>query len=171
MNEITPKMISDWIENLDYSHASKISILSRLSSIYKYGEKYYDIKNIISKVDRPRNLEAPKEMQIWTMWRSCLRISAFSLSDPKNSKNRKEAANYEEHGKLKVDYAVSCSDRLWTGYSLFFDSSIKEYPPGRLAANGQVCYGKCVICCRNFGRRYEKISQHKLTQLAEAGRP
>ncbi|MBQ9761202.1 MAG: site-specific integrase [Clostridia bacterium] len=66
MKEITPKMISDWIENIDYKYSSKMWILSTLASIYKYGEKYFDIKNIMPKVDRPRNLEPTKEMQIWT---------------------------------------------------------------------------------------------------------
>ena len=66
IKDITPKMVSDWIENLDYSYKSKSWILSFLSSLYKYGEKYFDIKNIMPKVDRPRNLEAPKEMLIWS---------------------------------------------------------------------------------------------------------
>ena len=66
MREITPKMITDWVHGIDYSYSSKKWILSTLSSIYKYGEKHYDIKNIMPKVDRPRNLEAKKEMQIWT---------------------------------------------------------------------------------------------------------
>ncbi|MBQ8345151.1 MAG: site-specific integrase [Clostridia bacterium] len=66
MGEITPKMISDWIEHLDYSYASKRWIFSTMSSLYRYGQKYFDVPNIIDKVDRPRNLESPKEMQIWT---------------------------------------------------------------------------------------------------------
>ena len=66
IKDITPKMVSDWVENLDYSYKSKSWILSFLSSLYKYGEKYFDIKNIMPKVDRPRNLEAPKEMLIWS---------------------------------------------------------------------------------------------------------
>lgn len=66
MCDITPKMVTDWIHGIDYSYSSKKWILSTMSSIYKYGEKHYDIKNIMPKVDRPRNLEAKKEMQIWT---------------------------------------------------------------------------------------------------------
>lgn len=66
MCDIKPKMISDWIENVEYSYASKKFILSTLSSIYKYGEKYFDIQNIMPKVDRPRNLEPKKEMQVWS---------------------------------------------------------------------------------------------------------
>ena len=66
MNEITPKLISDWIENIDYSYSSRVWIFSTLASVYKYGNKYYDITNIMTKVDRPRDTSLPKEMQIWT---------------------------------------------------------------------------------------------------------
>ena len=66
IKEITPKMISDWIEGIDYGYASKKWIFSTLSSVFKYGNKYYDIQNVMVKVDPPRNMEMPKEMQIWT---------------------------------------------------------------------------------------------------------
>ena len=66
MNEISPKLISDWIEGIEYSHSSKVWIFSTLASIYKYGNRYYDITNIMTKVDRPRDTALPKEMQIWT---------------------------------------------------------------------------------------------------------
>lgn len=66
MADITPKMVSDWIENIDYSYASKKWLFSQLSSVYIYAEKYFDIKNIMAKVDKPKNLETPKEMDIWT---------------------------------------------------------------------------------------------------------
>ena len=65
-SEITPKAVSDWISTIEYSYASKKWIMSTLSSLYKYGAKYFDIKNIMDKVDRPRNLEMPTEMEIWT---------------------------------------------------------------------------------------------------------
>ena len=66
MCEITAKSISDWIEGIDRSYSSKKWIFCTLASIYKYGVKYFDITNTILKVDRPRNIEQPKEMQIWT---------------------------------------------------------------------------------------------------------
>lgn len=66
MNEITAKSISDWIERIDRSYSSKKWIFGTLASIYKYGTKYFDITNTMIKVDRPRNNEQPKEMQIWT---------------------------------------------------------------------------------------------------------
>ncbi len=66
MNQITPKIISDWVEKLDYAYKSKIWIFSTLSAIYKYGHRYYNITDIMDRVDRPRNMEPPKEMEIWT---------------------------------------------------------------------------------------------------------
>lgn len=66
MNEITPKSISDWIEGIERSYSSKKWIFCTLASIYKYGVKYFDITNTILKVDKPRNMEQPKEMQVWT---------------------------------------------------------------------------------------------------------
>ena len=50
----------------DYSYRYKKKLLTYLSSIYSYGEKYYGIENITKKVDRPRNMEAQPEMQFWT---------------------------------------------------------------------------------------------------------
>lgn len=66
LSEITAKNISDWIEGIDRSYSSKKWIFCTLASIYKYGVKYFDITNTILKVDRPRNMEQPKEMQVWT---------------------------------------------------------------------------------------------------------
>ena len=66
MNEISAKSISDWIEKIDRKYSSKKWIFCTLASIYKYGVKYFDITNTMIKVDRPRNTEQPKEMQIWT---------------------------------------------------------------------------------------------------------
>ncbi|MBQ3063958.1 MAG: site-specific integrase [Clostridia bacterium] len=66
MSEITAKSISDWIEGLDRSYSSKKWIFCTLASIYKYGVKYFEVTNTILKVDRPRNVEQPKEMQVWT---------------------------------------------------------------------------------------------------------
>ena len=66
MNEITPKMLSDWIEGIDYSHKSKTWIFSTMSAIYRYGSRYYDITDIMHKVDRPRDTSPAKEMSIWS---------------------------------------------------------------------------------------------------------
>lgn len=66
MSEITPKHISDWIENIDYAYKSKTWIFSTISSIYKYGNRYYDIPDIMNKVHRPRDTSPAKEMGVWT---------------------------------------------------------------------------------------------------------
>lgn len=66
MKDITAVMISDWIEGADYSYESKRWSFSTLSSIYRHGAKYYHIQNTIELVDRPKNLDPPKEMEIWT---------------------------------------------------------------------------------------------------------
>jgi len=66
MSEITPKMITDWITEIPYSYKSKSWIFTWLASMYKYGNKYYDITETIKKADRPRNIEPPKEMEVWT---------------------------------------------------------------------------------------------------------
>lgn len=84
LGEITPKMVSDWIENIDYSHSSKMWIFSTLSAIYKYGDKYFDTKNIMPKVDRPRNLEPPKEKEVWSpqefaAFIQCVKKDAYAM--------------------------------------------------------------------------------------------
>lgn len=66
MREITPKLVSDWIEGIDYSYKSKAWIFSTLVSIYKYGGRYHDITDIMYKVDRPKNMQPKKEMRIWS---------------------------------------------------------------------------------------------------------
>lgn len=66
MKNITAVMISEWIESADYGYESKRWSFSTLSSIYRHGAKYYHIKNTIELVDRPKNLDPPKEMEIWT---------------------------------------------------------------------------------------------------------
>lgn len=68
MSEIKPIDILNWQSELsrELSFSYTTSLFSLLCAIYKYGEKYHDIKNITVKVDRPRNTEPKKEMQIWT---------------------------------------------------------------------------------------------------------
>lgn len=68
MKDIKPITILDWqkktFPTLGYS--TTIKLMEALSAIYRYGEKYHDITNIMHKVDKPRNLSAKKEMQFWT---------------------------------------------------------------------------------------------------------
>lgn len=67
MREITPVVILEWQNTLkDYSFTYQNSLFAALSGIYLFAEKYYDIPNVMMKIDRPRNLEPKKEMQIYT---------------------------------------------------------------------------------------------------------
>ena len=65
--EITPREILAWQQGLEqYSYTYKSSLRTCLASIYKYADRYFDIKNIINKVEPFRNMEAPQEMLYWT---------------------------------------------------------------------------------------------------------
>lgn len=63
---ISPKLILNWQNTLNkYSYKYKVTLRGYLYSILKYAEKYYKIQNQVNFVDNFRNLEPPKEMQIW----------------------------------------------------------------------------------------------------------
>ena len=67
VDEITPRDILAWQQSLEsYSYKYKTGLRTQLSSIYKFGERYHDVKNIMSRVEGFRNLEPKKEMQFWT---------------------------------------------------------------------------------------------------------
>lgn len=65
--KITPPVILKWQNSLaqySYKYRSALNVL--LSSIFKFGNKYYDLLNPMVKVDPIRNLERKKEMVVWT---------------------------------------------------------------------------------------------------------
>ena len=65
--EITPALILEWQKTIEeFSYNFKKSLFSLLSSTFSFAAKYYDIKNPMPKVDRPRNLEKKKEMLFYT---------------------------------------------------------------------------------------------------------
>ncbi len=69
VGSITPNVILDWQKSLDdagYHYSYKTSLFQYMSSIYKFGNRIYDIPDIMIKVDRPRNTEPEKEMHFWT---------------------------------------------------------------------------------------------------------
>ena len=67
LKEITPTKILEWQSSLNgYSYAYRKTLMTHLSLIYNYAERYHDIINIIRKVDKPRNLEPKKEMLFWS---------------------------------------------------------------------------------------------------------
>jgi hypothetical protein len=67
IKEITPALVLEWQNGLaDYSFCYRKNLFSFLSAIFIFGEKYHGCSNVAKNVDRPRNLEAKKEMQIWS---------------------------------------------------------------------------------------------------------
>jgi len=65
--DITPLKILEWMDTVsEYSFTYRKNMLTQLSTVFNYAEKYYDIQNVVKKVDRPRNLEAKKEMLVWS---------------------------------------------------------------------------------------------------------
>lgn len=64
---ITPVTVLDWLETLkDYSYAYKKTLFDYLSSIFKFANRYHGIPNIMTNVDRPRNVQQKKEMLFYT---------------------------------------------------------------------------------------------------------
>ena len=65
--DITPSLVLEWQRSLaKYSFQYRSTLRNNLSSIFKHGERYFDIINVVKKVEPIRNLEEKKEMQFWT---------------------------------------------------------------------------------------------------------
>lgn len=65
--EISPSDILLWQASLSgYSFKYRSVISKQLNSIFRFGNRYYDLPNPMLKVEPLRNLEAKKEMQIWS---------------------------------------------------------------------------------------------------------
>lgn len=67
IGEITPLTVLEWQNALKGSFAYKRTIRGILNSIYKFGERYHDIRNVVAKVEPLRNLEKKKEMLFWSL--------------------------------------------------------------------------------------------------------
>ena len=79
---ITPITVLEWQSTMsEYSYKYQKDIFTHLVSIYNFAEKYYDIPNIMNKVDRPRNIEGKKEMLFWTPEEFSTFISAVDRPD------------------------------------------------------------------------------------------
>ena len=79
---ITPITVLEWQATMsEYSYKYQKDIFTHLVSIYNFAEKYYDIPNIMNKVDRPRNIEGKKEMLFWTPEEFSAFISAVDRPD------------------------------------------------------------------------------------------
>lgn len=67
MEDITPVSVLEWQNTIsNYSYRYQKDLFTHLASIFNFAEKYYDVKNVMQKVDRPRNLEGKKEMLIYS---------------------------------------------------------------------------------------------------------
>ncbi len=67
IKDVTPALILEWQKTIEtFSYNFKKTLFTLLSSTFVFAERYYDIKNPMSKVDRPRNLEKKKEMLFYT---------------------------------------------------------------------------------------------------------
>lgn len=67
LKDITPATILEWQNTLEgYKFSYKKSLRTALASVFKFGERYYELKNPMLKVEPLRNLEGKKEMLFWT---------------------------------------------------------------------------------------------------------
>lgn len=68
LKNIKPIDVLEWQNKMleEYSCSYTCHLITLLTSVYRYGDKYHDIPNIMIKVDKPRDTEAKKEMEFWT---------------------------------------------------------------------------------------------------------
>ena len=68
MKDIKPIDVLNWQSEMSaqFSFNYTSDLMTMLTALYRYGEKYHDIINIMVKVDKPRNTEPKKEMEFWT---------------------------------------------------------------------------------------------------------
>lgn len=68
IKNITKPMILQWQHSLNqYSYKYKVKIRASLYSFYKYLNTYYDIDNIVARVETFSVPKVKKEMQFWTL--------------------------------------------------------------------------------------------------------
>ncbi|MBQ1263495.1 MAG: site-specific integrase [Oscillospiraceae bacterium] len=67
IKDITPARVLEWQTSISsFSYNYQKNLFGFLTAIFSFGEKYHGIVNVTKDIDRPRNLEAKKEMQIWS---------------------------------------------------------------------------------------------------------
>ena len=67
VKKIVPSTILEWHETLkEYSYSYQKTIYDYLSGIFAFGNRYHGTPNVMLNVDRPRNVQPKKEMQIYT---------------------------------------------------------------------------------------------------------
>lgn len=68
IEDITALDLTEWQESLtDLSYSSKSYLRSYMGSIWRFAERFYDVKNVFIKTEPFRNLETNKQIQYWTL--------------------------------------------------------------------------------------------------------
>ena len=67
IKDITPLTVLEWQHSIDhYAYKHKSSLRTQLTSIFKYGERYIGIPNVMARVEPFRNTEPKKDVQCWS---------------------------------------------------------------------------------------------------------
>jgi integrase len=66
VKDLTALQVLRWQNSLENSYKYNVVLRSTLASVLKFGEKYYDLPNVMPKVDSIKRLVRKKEMQFWT---------------------------------------------------------------------------------------------------------
>ena len=67
IKDITPLTVLDWQHSIDhYAYKHKSSLRTQLTSIFRYGERYIGIANVVARVEPFRNTEPKKDVQCWS---------------------------------------------------------------------------------------------------------
>ncbi|MBQ8567287.1 MAG: site-specific integrase [Clostridia bacterium] len=67
IKDITPLAVLEWQHSIDhYAYKHKSSLRTQLTSIFKYGERYIGIQNVMARVEPFRNTEPKKDVQCWS---------------------------------------------------------------------------------------------------------
>ena len=68
IDDLTALDLTEWQESLkDLSYGTKSGLRSYMGSIWRFAEKFYDVKNIFIKTEPFRDLETNKEIKYWTL--------------------------------------------------------------------------------------------------------
>lgn len=66
VKDLTALQVLRWQNSLKNAYEYNVILRSELVSVLKFGEKYYDLPNVMPKVDPIKRLGRKKEMQFWT---------------------------------------------------------------------------------------------------------
>jgi integrase len=79
IKDIKPADVLKWQSTLaEFSYNYKKHLQTLLTSVFRYGERYHDIPNVMKKVEKPRRLTQKKEMLFWTPQELALAIDTIA---------------------------------------------------------------------------------------------